>query len=193
MKTRRFIPVLVFLLLIGSALYFIPSAIRGYSYTEQGAIRSLPYQDGVVIQKKQFGNRTMMVWETEKDICHIMIVSKSLGLFHRVTQMAPIQARDPQDMIIPTWSAQLTKNKTYDTILAAAVMDQRIKKVIVTNEGSFRKLSSLEEAKELSTVYVEIDVAEGYALHYMELQPADTGNFVFWGSDEQGTILAKSS
>jgi hypothetical protein len=144
----------------------------------------------VAVYEKQFGNKKIVILDTG-NAHHVTLVSKAWGVLYRVNQTSPINARDPQDKINITWSAHLTKDKRYDTILAAEVADQRIKKVIVTNEGSNNNLSSLDELKKQSTVYVEMDVINGYAVHYINLPTSDAGNFVFRGLDEQGNILAK--
>lgn len=132
----------------------------------------------------------MVVWGTEKEVRHIILVSKTWGIFYRANQFSTIYAREPGATIKTAWAASLTDDKQYDTIFGAEVTDERIKKIVVTNEGFSANASSLDEAKKQSSVYVEIDVENGFAVHYMNLPPSSTGNFVFRGLDGLGNMLA---
>ena len=89
-----------------------------------------------------------------------------------------------------TWSATLKDDKYYDTLLAAKVLDNEIVKVIVSNESSNENDLSLSEVKEQSTVYVKMDVINGYAAHYSYLHTSDVGGFVFRGLNSEGEVIS---
>lgn len=88
------------------------------------------------------------------------------------------------------WSATLKDDKYYDSLFAAEVLDTKIAKVIVSNESGNENDLSLSEVKEQSTVYVEMDVINGYAAHYSHLHNSDVGGFVFRGLNSEGKVVS---
>lgn len=186
MKIRKS---LVWGLCILSIIYFGPILMGGYSYSKESAIRhSFPNQNGEVVLEKEFNGKKVIVWDTGNQR-YVKLVDKTWGIFYRVNNVAPIEASESQDQMMTTWSAQLTDERRYDTIFAVEIIQPEIKKVILSNEGPDMNLSTLEEIKEQSAVYVEIDVINGFAVHYMNLSTKDAGNFMFRGLNEQGKIV----
>jgi hypothetical protein len=49
---------------------------------------------------------------------------------------------------------------------------------------------SLSKVKEYSTVYIEMDVINGYAAHYSYLKPSDVKGFVFRGLNSEGKVIS---
>lgn len=50
-------------------------------------------------------------------------------------------------------------------------------------------LEHLDDIKKASTIFVELDVEHGYAVHYALLDYEDVGAYVFRGIDESGRII----
>ena len=79
----------------------------------------------------------------------------------------------------------------YDTLLAVETSENESRKIIVTNEPwDDEPIDDLDQIKALSGVYIEMDVEQGYAVHY-EQSPADQiGGFIFRSIDSEGNILS---
>lgn len=187
MKKRR---LLFYVLSAVLVVYFAPAVMGGYSYSEQAAVRdSFPHESGEVIFEKPFGDKKILVWRTENK-SYVKLLERKWGIFHRVADTASIEQREPERKMKMTWSASKKEGDRYDTLVAAETIDPSIRKVIVSNEGFHKKLTSLDEVHKHATVYVEMDVKNGYAAHYLDLPHSETGDFVFRGLDEQGNIVS---
>ncbi|WP_426452979.1 hypothetical protein ACP26L_12880 [Paenibacillus sp. S-38] len=174
-------------LLLWVIVYGIPCMLMGNAYTPEGAVRRL-HTEGESTYRKKAGDHLLMLWDTGYSH-EVMVVKRTWGLLYRLHMAGSLTEREPGAALRTTWSAQLTKEQKYDTILAAEAADPRIKKIIVTSEGPMKNITSVEAARSQSAVYVEMDVEQGFAAQYLLLSPADAGNFVFRGLDEAGNIV----
>ncbi|MTV50969.1 hypothetical protein GJ688_18800 [Heliobacillus mobilis] len=95
---------------------------------------------------------------------------------------------DYKKVTMETWSASLTDDDNYDTVFAVKTINPTVKKVVVSNDGDYLNRLTLEEVKNKSTIYVEMDIDNGYALHYCQLK-SDIGSFVFRGLNEKREIV----
>lgn len=187
MKKTTYIAVFVGLALL---LSFAPSVLYGYYYNEATALRkSFPYQDGEVVFERAFPEKKVVIWKVGNET-YATLIDRKWGGLYQVNNTSSISRGEPGDVIRRTWSARLTNKQRYDTILAVEVIDPSIKKVIVSNEGSNRNLADLNDVREQSSIFIEMDVVNGYAASYADLSVQDAGNFVFRGLNEKGEIVS---
>lgn len=160
------------------------------AFTEASAIRySFPNQRGENVFEKEFDKKKVVVWDTGTE-SYVKLISRDWGVFHRSTTADEISVITPDEKMKFTWSATLKDGKYYDTLFAAEILDPNIVKVIVSNESSNENDLSLSEVKEQSTVYVKMDVINGYAAHYSYLHTSDVGGFVFRGLNSEGEVIS---
>lgn len=179
---------IIFSVLILLVLYV--GHLNGYKLTEESAIRnSFPNQSGENVYEKEFDNKKVVVWDagTAK---YVKLINTDWGILHRATVISDIGVTTLDEKMKFSWSATLKDDKFYDTLFAVEVLDTKIVKVIVSNERNNEKELSLDEVKEQSTVYVEMDVINGYAAHYSYLHTLDVGAFIFRGLDSEGNVLS---
>lgn len=170
-------------------LYFAPLILGGYIYSENAAIRKpYPFQDGEIVFKEPFGSRKVVIWDTGRTK-YVKLVNRRYGILYRVDSIAAISSFSPVEIIGTTWTASLTKDKRYDTIFGAEVLNSKIAQIIVSNDKYGDKLESKEEIKMKSSLYIEMPVKNGYAASYSSLSIHDAGGFVFRGVDEEGHII----
>ncbi|MBC9785934.1 hypothetical protein H1S01_15720 [Heliobacterium chlorum] len=163
-----------------------------YAFSEESSLRkSFPYQDGIVVYEKQFGNKNLVIWDTGSER-YVKLVNQNLGILYRVQGVALIESKEVQKKIKTAWASHRADDDRYDTLLAVEIIDPNINKVIVTNEGYTKNLSTLEEVKEQSKVYVELDVINGYAAHYFQTSNTESMGFVFRGLNQLGEIVTVS-
>ena len=182
---KRYIMFSVLILLV-----FYVVHLNGYRLTEESAIRnSYPNQSGKIVYEKEFDHKKVVIWDTGNGK-YVKLINKDWGILHRVTEISGIGGTTLDEKMKFNWSATLKEDKYYDTLFAVEVLDTKIVKVIVSNERNNEKVLSLDEAKEQSTVYVEMDVLNGYAAHYRYLHTSDVGAFIFRGLDSDGNVLS---
>lgn len=182
---KRYIIVSVLILL---ALFV--GHLNGYKLTEESAIRhSYPNQSGEIVYEKEFDQKKVVIWDagTAK---YVKLLNKDWGILYRTTVISGIGGTTLDEKMKFSWTATLKEDKYYDTLFAVEVLDTKIVKVIVSNERNNEKVLSVDEAKEQSTVYVEMDVLNGYAAHYRYLHTLDVGAFIFRGLDAKGNVLS---
>ncbi|MVO99554.1 hypothetical protein [Paenibacillus lutrae] len=185
-KYKRRIILIVGLLVFG--LYLLH--ISEYSFSQEGALKdSFPQYNGDIVFEQNFKNNKVVILKGPQGTYAKLIKSKWKILF-RVTNVSVLGPMYPEDeSILRTWSANLNSNKRYDTILAVEVSDPKIMKVIITNEQFEEKASvDLNEIKENSKVFIELDVVNGYAGTFQEMAIDEVGGFVFRGVDNTGSI-----
>lgn len=184
---KRYLIFLGILLLL--VVYFGP-LMGGYSFTEESAIRhSFPNQDGETVFEKEFGSKKVVIWDTGTQ-SYVKLISKTWGTFYRATSLDAISAVTSEEKMKISWSASQNENNYYHTLLAAEVLDDDIVKVVVSDESGNEDDTTLNEAKEQSTVYVEMDVINGYAAHYSYLPNSNVGGFVFRGLNSDGEVVS---
>lgn len=170
--------------------YFGPSILGGYSWTEYSAIRyTFPNEDGKVVFQKEFGNKKVVIWDTGKQR-YVKLIENTLGLLYRSTNVSEINAATLDEKMIITWSGSQNEDEFYDTLFAAEVLDDDIVKVVISNDDRNGNDMSLSEGKEHSTLFVEMDVINGYAAYYSYLPYSDVGNFVFRGFNSDGKVVS---
>lgn len=171
-------------------LWYLNHLLTGYSFNEKSAIRnSFPNHDGEMVFEKEFDRKKVVVWDTGTEN-YIKLLSTDLGIFHRVTAASAISGITTDNKMKFTWDATLRDEKFYDTLFAVEVLDPKIVKVIVSNKSSNDINLSLNEVKEHSTVYIEMDVINGYAAHYSNLNLSDVGVFAFRGLNSEGKVIS---
>jgi hypothetical protein len=170
-------------------LYFSPLILGGYSYSENTAIRkSYPFQNGEMVFKESFGSKKVVIWDTGREK-YVKLVNRRGGILYHVDNITDIGSVSPDELIRTTWTASLTKDKRYDTIFGAEVLNGKIAQIIVSNDKYGDKLVNKEDIKMKSSVYIEMPVKNGYAASYSSLPIQDAGGFVFRGVDEEGHII----
>ncbi len=179
---------ILLLLLLG--LCFVPSVFGGYTITEHSANRySTPNQDGEVVFEKEVDNKKIVIWDTGK-YSYVKQIDNPSGIFKRVTNVNVISKPTLDEKMKVRWSAIEKENAYYDTIFAIEVLDDEIEKVIVSNGKYSSKRTSLETVKEQSTVFIELDVKNGYIGHYSKLPSSDVGSFSFFGINSDGKVVS---
>ncbi|WP_068774257.1 hypothetical protein [Paenibacillus sp. FJAT-26967] len=182
---RRIIFTVCFLIF---SLYLLH--ISEYSFSQEGALKdSFPQYNGDIVFEQNFKNNKVVILKGPQGTYAKLIKSKWKTLFH-VTNVSVLRPMYPEDeSILRAWTANLNSNKRYDTILAVEVSDPKIIKVIITNEQFEEEKSvDLNEIKEKSKVFIELDVVNGYAGTFQVMAIDEVGGFVFRGVDHTGSI-----
>ncbi|MGP4040929.1 hypothetical protein ACTWP4_13680 [Gracilibacillus sp. D59] len=185
---KRYIIIFCVLLLIG--VYFGPSVLGGYAITEHSAIRyTIPNQEGEVVFEQEIADKKIVIWDTGK-VNYVKLIEKPLGIFKRATNVSSISGQTNDGKMKVTWSGSEIKDGFYQVIFAAEILDKDIEKVIISNEQDDKKSTPLNIVKEQSTVFIELDVRDGFAVHYSELPHGDVGSFRFRGINRDGKIIS---
>ncbi|WP_226037337.1 hypothetical protein [Aquibacillus saliphilus] len=185
---KRYFTILVLLLII---VYFGPSFLGGYSWTEYSAIRhTLPNENGKVVFEKEFKNKKVVVWDTGLNK-YVKLIENNFWFLYRSTSVNGLAAETADEKMKTTWLASQQKDKVYDALFAVEVLDEDIVKVIVSNEANLEgKDLSLKEVKEQSTLFVEMDVKDGVTAHYTSILHSEIRNFVFRGVNADGNVVS---
>ncbi|MCT2536245.1 hypothetical protein NC661_13580 [Aquibacillus koreensis] len=187
---KRYLITFSLLLLLLLGMYFGPSVLGGYALTEHSAIRfTFPNQDGEVVSEKEIEDRNIVVWDTGK-VNYVKLIESPLGIFKRVTNVSSISGETIDEKMKVTWSGAEIEDEFYDVIFAAELLDKEIEKVIVSNEQDDKKNTPLSIVEEQSTVFIEMDIKDGFAVHYSKLPNGDVGSFSFRGIDSDGKIIS---
>ncbi|MBX0359550.1 hypothetical protein [Halobacillus sp. Nhm2S1] len=188
---KRFLLTFSVLLLLSISVYFGPSVLGGYAITEHSAIRyTFPNQDGEIVFEKELEDEKIVIWHTGR-VNFIKVIEKPLGILKRVTNIISISGQTDDEKMNITWSGSKINDKgIYDVVVAAEVLDKEIEKVIVSNEQNDKKSTPLSVVKEQSSVFIEMDVSEGFAVHKSRLPNADVGSFSFRGLNSEGEIVS---
>ena len=186
MKKHKLL-VAIFTICILSVVYF--QGISQYSFSKGRAlISSFPHYSGDIVYEQNFSNHTLVILKGKQGTYAKLIKSKGKIIF-QVTNGSVLGPLYPDETNLRTWSANLNSNKRYDTILALKVSDPRIRKVVITNEKiNSEKSTDLEEIKKNSNLFIELNVVNGYAGTFQELDNKNVGDFVFRAIDDKGSI-----
>jgi hypothetical protein len=191
---RRFYFLALSALLLMLYVYFSP-----YAVTEQGAIRdTFSTHDGKKVFEKQFGNKKVVILENDDaspiNVYYVKVINKTNGILYRVTHTGAFSShsvKSEKEKVRYTWSGSGRSSKdVMETIFAVKVLDDKIVKVAVSNDGDYENNLSLSKAKELSTLYFEMEVQNGYAAYIGYLDHAEVGSFVFRGLNSKGEIIS---
>ncbi|CAG7619431.1 hypothetical protein ACFQI7_03285 [Paenibacillus allorhizosphaerae] len=183
----------IFLIVLLSLIIYIFKN-SGYSIIDNKVIRnSYPSKDGEVIYEKDYENKKTVIWKTDTGY-YVKLVEAKWGILYHVPNVAELQPMSPligkEGDIKRTWSASLNSNKMYDTIFAVESDNPEIKSIIVSNDNIERVISyDFDEIKENSTVFIELNLEDGFAASYNELNTKDAGGFIFRGVNEKGEII----
>lgn len=187
---KRYLLTVSVLLLLFLGVYFGPSVLGGYAITEHSAIRyTLPNQDGEVVFEKETEDKKIVVWDAGK-VNYVKLLENPSGILKRVTNVNSISGQTLDEKMKVIWSASEKADKFYGAIFAAEVLDDEIKKVIVSNEQDDKKSTPLRIVKEQSTVFIEMDVRDGFAAHYSKLPSSGVGSFSFRGVNSDGKVVS---
>ncbi|MGP4109216.1 hypothetical protein [Virgibacillus sp. L01] len=187
---KRYLIIFSALLLLLIGLYFGPAVLGGYAITEHSAIRyTVPSQDGELVFEKEIEDKKIVIWDTGK-VNYVKLIENPSGILKRVTNVNSISGQTLDEKMKVTWSGAEIENEFYDLIFAAEVLDKEIEKVIVSNEQDDKKSTPLSIVKEQSTVFIEMDVKNGFAAHYSKLPHGDVGSFSFRGINSDGKIVS---
>lgn len=180
----------VFLLFAG--LYFGPSVLGGYALTEHSALRyTLPNQEGEVVFEKEIEDKKIVVWDTG-ETNYVKLIENPSGIFKRVVSADAISGQPSDEKMKVMWSGTEIEEgaSVYEVLFAANVLDQEIEKVIVSNEQDDEESTPLHIVKEQSSVFIEMDVIDGFAVHNSKLPGGDVGSFSFRGINSDGEIVS---
>ncbi|WDH84777.1 hypothetical protein [Paenibacillus urinalis] len=183
----------IFFVVILAIVFFILYRY-GYSLNEKQALRiSYPFTDGDVVYNKKFENNKAVIWETE-NFNYVKQVEIKLGFLYQVSNVAVLQSMQPligtEGELMGTWSARLNSRNMYDTIFGVESDNPEIKRVIISNDNIDNVISyDMDEIKENSTVFIELNLEDGFAASYNELNTNDAGGFIFRGVNNKGEIL----
>lgn len=163
----------------------------GYSFFESKAIReSSPNIAGQIFYEESYqSNKKLVVWDTGNEKYLKLIEKKFLFLYRQQYTMA-MDVRKVDSPISSSYYARLIREKTYGVLFGTEIRDSRIKQVIVIDRklvDNGEELKDLEKIRELSTVYVELEVVDDIAFAYAELEKAIS--FAFLGLDSDGKII----
>ncbi|MGM0884649.1 MAG: hypothetical protein ACQEXQ_26880 [Bacillota bacterium] len=188
MKKKTIRNILIFLGIGLCALVSV--SFSDYSYTESRAIAKWDTnKDDQIVYSKDFGNIKLLILSGSNGK-NVMLVKRKWSLLYKVSNKAMLSQRSDKDKISRTWSGSLVSDKKYETIIAVEVLDTHIKKVIVSNDNiDGQILENLDDIKKASTFFVELEVENGYAVHYALLDPKDVGAYVFRGVYDSGRII----
>ncbi|GGM40918.1 hypothetical protein GCM10011351_28930 [Paraliobacillus quinghaiensis] len=188
---KRYLVIFGLLFLLLLVVYFVPSVLGGYALTEHSAIRyTFPTKDGEVVFEEEFEDKKLVIWDTGK-VNYVKVIDKPFGIFKRLTDFNAISAQTVDEKMKITWSGTPIENELYhDVIFAAEVLDKGIEKVIVSNEQYDKKNTPLSIVKKHSTVFIEMNVKDGFAAHYSKLPNGDVGSFSFRGLNSDGKIVS---
>ncbi|WP_058305688.1 hypothetical protein [Gracilibacillus massiliensis] len=185
---KRYLITIGILLLLG--VYFGPSVLAGYALTEHSAIRyTLPNEDGEVVFEKDIANKKIVIWNTGK-LNYVKLLESPLGIFKRATNINPISGQTIDENMKVTWSGEEIEDEFYDVVFAAEALDKQIEKVIVSNEQDDRKSTPLSIVKEQSSIFIEMEVKDGFAAYYSKLPQGDVGSFSFRGINSDGKVVS---
>lgn len=183
----------IFFVVILAIVFFILYRY-GYSLNEKQALRiSYPFTDGDVVYNKKFENNKAVIWETE-NFNYVKQVEIKLGFLYQVSNVAVLQSMQPligtEGELMGTWSARLNSRNMYDTIFGVESDNPEIKRVIISNDNIDNVISyDMDEIKENSTVFIELNLEDGFAASYNELNTKDASGFIFRGVNDKGEIL----
>ncbi|MCS7461927.1 hypothetical protein N0M98_17455 [Paenibacillus doosanensis] len=189
MKRRRYVwAIAIFLCLV----WYLPEAAGGgYFFSESAAIRktfSLP--EAPVVYEKTMGDKKIVIANSEGGL-RAMLLETKWKVLHRVTHMTALLPRDPSDTLLRTWSASLTSDNQYDTLIVAQSKHPDAKQIIVSNDALDQEIpASLEQVRKASSIFIEMDVENGFAVYNGLLEPQSVGAFVFRQVDDSRRVLS---
>jgi hypothetical protein len=179
-----------FSLLIVIIFLYGPSTLGGYHWTKSAAIKdSFPFQSGKVVFAKKFDKHEIVILDTGR-VKYAKLIENPMGLLYRSRSDDEISGETADKKMKISWSGRLRDDQFYDMVFAAQVLSGDIVKVVVSNDHQRNMDISLSEVKKVSTLYVEMDIHNGYAVNYTRLPHEKLGNFVFRGVNSEGKVVS---
>ncbi|AQQ53151.1 hypothetical protein [Planococcus lenghuensis] len=190
-KKKRVRAVIMGVILL-SAFYFGPSFFGGYYWTESAASEQSYHNTELVeVYRKKVDDRKVII-QDNGFLRVAKVIDRPLGLFYQVELATYVSAATSDEKMKFGWTAIQKQEEYYEVLLAVEAMDENIEKVIVTNEYPEQKDASVDELKELSDLFIEMEVENGYAAHYLELPNSEAGGFEFRGINAEGEVISES-
>lgn len=175
-----------------SVFYFGPSLFGGYYWTESAALNhSLPGVEMAKVYEKEFEDKKIIIQDTGTQR-YAKVIESPLGFLHKALLVSGISVETSNDKMKIAWTATQKEDEYYEVLVAAEVEDETIQKVVVTNEYPEQADATLDELEELSGLFIEMEVEDGYAAYYLELPNTQAGNFEFRGVNVEGEIVSIS-
>ncbi|KOP67524.1 hypothetical protein AMS62_21475 [Bacillus sp. FJAT-18019] len=171
---------------------YTPLFLGGYMYNEEQAVRRLyPEYSGNKLYEKTEDQHKLIVWSGGNQKM-VTVVENKWGWLYRARNSVVLVRTSQDEPFVRTWSAtNHGGHDLSDTLLAVETTESESSKIIVTNEPMDEEpVADLEQLKALSGVYIEMDVEQGYAIHYEQLPADQIGGFVFRSIDSEGKILS---
>lgn len=170
---------------------YLPLLLDGYAYNEEQAIRRVhPAYTGDKLYERSEDHHKLIVWQ-DGHVKTVNVLESKWGMLHKITNAVALEPKSEDEPFVRTWSASHRGDGIYDTLVAVETSEPESKKIIVTNEPwDDKPIEDLEQVKALSGIYMEIDVEQGYAIHYEQLPADQTGGFIFRSIDAEGNILS---
>lgn len=165
----------------------------GYGLTERQAISyTFPEKDIEVVYEEDFNDRKIAIFKIGDELYSKMIQRK-WGIIYKSLQSSRLTLRYENDLVRRAWSANLNSNEKFDTFFAVQARDPAIKKVIITNDDLDQDTeTNIEQIRKDSSLYIELNIRDGFASKYLEMDNKDVGSFVFRGLDANGNVVVYS-
>lgn len=170
---------------------YMPLFLGGYVYNEEQAMRRFhPAYTGDKLYEKIEDHHKLIVWH-DGNVKMVTVMENKWGLLHRIANSVALEPGAEEEPFVRIWSASHHGDGIYDTLVAAETSEPESKKILVTNEPwDDEPIDDLDQIKALSGIYIEMDVEQGYAVHYEQLPADQTGGFIFRSIDSEGNILS---
>lgn len=188
---KRYLLALGILPILFISIFFNP-AMNGYSLTEHSAARyTYPNQEGKIVYERVIDNKKVVIWDTGGVKKYTKVIEKHLGFLYRVSKIDTIDSGYSADKQMNiTWGGTLIEDTdNYNVIFAAEVLDNEIETVIVSNAREDEENKPLSFVRENSSVFVEMDVHNGFAVELRELPIGDVGGYKFRGLNSEGEMV----
>ncbi|MGE7823125.1 hypothetical protein [Paenibacillus sp. NPDC093718] len=187
MKKTMFLMLAVVLIVIS----YMPLFLGGYVYNEEQAMRRFhPAYTGDKLYERTGDHHKLIVWH-DGNVKMVTVMENKWGLLHRASNSVVLERGSEDEPFTRIWSASHRGEGMYDTLLAVETPENESRRIIVTNEPwDDEPIDDLDQIKALSGIYIEMDVEQGYALHYEQLPADQIGGFIFRSIDSEGNILS---
>ncbi|MCF6136417.1 hypothetical protein [Pseudalkalibacillus berkeleyi] len=176
--------------LIGVIIYCSLTFGAGFYFSENAALKhSFHKINGDIVYEKAFANNNKVIIMDSGEMSTIKVVHRTMGILYRVNNISRLGLRDEKHLEI-TWSATQRKDEDYDNLVAAKVLNQDIEKVIVTHRKTVDAHSKLMEMKKNASLWIEMEVLNGYASDFRIISMSELKNYTFIGVNAKKEIVS---
>ncbi|MBO7747604.1 hypothetical protein I8J29_25785 [Paenibacillus sp. MWE-103] len=186
---RRRNTILAVALIAVAVLYFAYDQSGSYFSARSAFAHSASYPGQSVAYERALGSDKIAIL-TNGSQSKAQIVHRKWGLLYEPgtsVEMAALQGRESVRYAWFSAGAGEEEGKIA-VVFAAESFDPAVKTVIVSND-TLADPAGAADVKQASTVYVELEVGEKYAIATKELGGQDVGSFVVRAADANGKIL----